>query len=99
MEGEPKITTIEKIKNPKRVEQGKRLAAISREAKARKAKERQEQQEQESEILPYLLLVPVTVIGVAAFGGYCYWKKEESKKEEKPKKEEEPKTVSRLERL
>ena len=71
---EPKITTIEKVKNPKRVEQGKKLPAISREAKARKAKERQEhqQQQQESEILPYLLLVPVIVIG-----GYCYWKKEE----------------------
>ena len=36
---EPKITTMEKVKNPKRVEQGKRLAAISREAKSRKAKE------------------------------------------------------------
>ena len=98
MEGEPKIPTIEKIKNPKRVEQGKRLAAISREAKARKAKEQQEQQ-QESEILPCLLLVPVTVIGLAAFGGYCYWGKKESKKEEEPKKVEEPKRVLRLERL
>ena len=37
---EPKITTVQKIKDPKRVEQGKRLAAISREAKARKAAER-----------------------------------------------------------
>ena len=36
---EPKITTMEKVKNPKRVEQGKRLTAISREAKSRKAKE------------------------------------------------------------
>ena len=40
MEDEHKITTVEKVKNPKRVEQGKRLAAISREAKARKAAER-----------------------------------------------------------
>ena len=39
MEGETKITTVEKVKDPKRVAQGKRLAAISREAKARKAKE------------------------------------------------------------
>ena len=37
---ETKITTVEKVKNPKRVEQGKCLAAISREAKARKAAER-----------------------------------------------------------
>ena len=36
---ETKITTVEKVKNPKRVEHGKRLAAISREAKARKAAE------------------------------------------------------------
>ena len=40
MKDEHKITTVEKVKNPKRVEQGKRLAAISREAKARKAGER-----------------------------------------------------------
>ena len=40
MEEEPKITTTEKVKNPKRVEQGKRLAVISKEAKARKAAER-----------------------------------------------------------
>ena len=39
MEEQTKITTVEKVKNPKRVEQGKRLAAISREAKARKAAE------------------------------------------------------------
>ena len=45
MEGENKETKItsvekEKVKDPKRVEQGKRLAAISREAKERKARER-----------------------------------------------------------
>ena len=38
---EPEITNPEKTKNPKRVEQGKRLAAISREAKERK-KQQQE---------------------------------------------------------
>ena len=32
----PKITAVVKEKNPKRVEQGKRLAAISRAAKERK---------------------------------------------------------------
>ena len=37
---ESKITTLEKFKNPKRVGQGKRLAAISRETKERKARER-----------------------------------------------------------
>ena len=44
MEEEPKITT--KVKNPKRVEQGKRLAAISKEAKARKAAERKKVEEE-----------------------------------------------------
>ena len=40
---DPKITSLEKekTKNPKRVEQGKRLAAISREAKERKKQERE----------------------------------------------------------
>ena len=36
-----KLTTFEKVKNPKRVEQVKRLAAISKEANARKAAERE----------------------------------------------------------
>ena len=38
---EPEVTNPEKAKNPKRVEQGKRLSAISREAKERK-KQQQE---------------------------------------------------------
>ena len=37
MEGETNITTVEKVKDPRRVAQGKRLAAISREAKERRA--------------------------------------------------------------
>ena len=40
MSEEHKITTVEKVKNPGRVAAGKRLAAISKEAKARKAEER-----------------------------------------------------------
>ena len=50
---ETKITSVikEKIKDPIRVAQGKKLGAISREAKERKAKERtmQEQSEEEEE--------------------------------------------------
>ena len=38
---EPEITNPEKTKNPKRVEQGKRLAAISREAKERKRQQQE----------------------------------------------------------
>ena len=98
MEGETKITTVEKVKDLKRVAQGKRLAAISREAKARKVKERQEEQQQcKSEILPYLLFVSVIVISVGAFGGYRYWKKEPIKEE--PKKEPRENSVNRVSRL
>ena len=38
MEGETKITTVKKVKEPRKVELGKKLAAISREAKARRSK-------------------------------------------------------------
>ena len=69
---ESKVITApktEKVKDPRRVELGKRLGVISKEAKARKARERQEQQQQESETLsPYLLLAPA--IAVTALGGY-----------------------------
>ena len=78
-EEEPKVITApktEKVKDPRRVEFGKRLKAISREAKARKVMERQQQKQQESETTSYLLLVPVIVIGVVAFGGYRYWFKD-----------------------
>ena len=57
-EEEPKVITapkMEKVKDPRRVELGKRLGAISNEAKACKARERQEQQRQEF-LLTYLLL-------------------------------------------
>ena len=37
-----KITTVKKVKDPRSVEQGKRLAAISREAKKCKAREREQ---------------------------------------------------------
>ena len=40
MDEDPKITTVQKVKNPNRVEAGKRVGAISKEAKARKAAER-----------------------------------------------------------
>ena len=47
---ENKITTVEKsvkVKDPKRVEMGKRLAKISKEAKERKARQHFEQEEKE----------------------------------------------------
>ena len=38
MSEEPKITSVEKTKDPRRVEAGKRLAMISKQAKERKAR-------------------------------------------------------------
>ena len=46
-EEKPKVITatkVKKVKDPRRVELGKRLGAISRETKARKARERQQKQ-------------------------------------------------------
>ena len=70
------ITNPEKTegpKNPKRVEQGKRLAAISREAKERKRQEQEKflesEDPQESEHQGKIILFGVGVIG-AAFLAY-----------------------------
>ena len=99
-EESPKITvnTTEKVKNPKRVEQGKKLAAISRESKERKAREREAQIKAESKseligVLPYVVIVPVigliTYVGVFVYDIHHYFiKKEEPPREnviEKPK--------------
>ena len=39
-EEKPKITTVKKVEDPKRVEAGKKLAAISKAAKERKIREK-----------------------------------------------------------
>ena len=51
MSEEPKITTTEKVKNPGRVAAGRRLAAISKEAKARKAEERRAEPKKKKNVL------------------------------------------------
>ena len=96
----PKFTanTTEKVKNPKRVEQGKKLAAISKETRERKAREREAQIKAEAKselfgVLPYVVIVPVTglntYVGVFVYDVHHYFiKKEEPPKEnviEKPK--------------
>ena len=63
---EPKITTVQKVKNPKHVEQGKRLVAISKEPKARKAAERKKAEECIGN--SNLLYVTVGVLGAAGLG-------------------------------
>ena len=82
-------TKVEKVKDPKRVKLGKRLGAISKEARERKARERQ----RESLMSSYLVFGLPTVIGIAgaAFIGYYYFKnnvREEVTKEEQ--QEEQP---------
>ena len=85
-----KITSEIKVKDPRRVAQGKRLAAISREAKARKAKEREasirkeeadrcEQSERESYYSTTLLPVIAGVLVVG--GGYYFYQR---KKDQQP---------------
>ena len=91
---ENKITTVEKTvkpKDPRKVELGKRLAKISREAKERKARlcERKE-------ILDYIDFRYVVggVMLLAAIGGlyFAYKKDNREIKEEKFKEEEEKKS-------
>ena len=90
-EESPKFTTTKKVKNPKRVEQGKKLAAISRESRERKAREREAQvkagaRSELSSVLPYVVIVPVigfiTYVGVFVYDVHHYF----IKKEEAPKK-------------
>ena len=87
MSEEQKITT--RIKNPKRVEQGRRLAAISKEAKARKAEERKKLEE-ECTGNANLLYVSVGVLGVIGLGYGVY--NFLCKKDEEPQQQEEPQT-------
>ena len=87
MSDEHIMTTVEKVKNPKRVEQGKRLAAISKAAKARKAEERKKLEE-ECTGGPNLLYVSVGILGVIGlgYGTYNFLRK----KEEPQQQQEQP---------
>ena len=80
----PKITSEIRVKNPLRVAQGKKLAAISREAKARKAREREANIRKEEvdrcekeNYFPYAIF---PVIGILAFGGGYYFFQQRKKK-------------------
>ena len=95
---EPKITTVEqKTKNPGRVASGKRLAAISRKAKARKAEERRRAgKEEECTGNANLLYVSVGVLGVIGlgYGAYnllCKGPQESQQQEEEGPQEKQPK--------
>ena len=84
----PKITSEVKVKDPRRVAQGKRLAAISREAKARKAREREmsirkeevEKCEKEN-YFPSYTVFPVIAGVLVVGGGYFFYQR---KKDQQP---------------
>ena len=91
MSEEHKITTVEKVKNPGRVAAGKRLAAISKEAKARKAEERKKAEAECTEN-SNLLYVTVGVLGVTGlgYGVYNFLCKQEPQQQEQPQEEQQP---------
>ena len=91
---ENKITSTEKsvkIKDPRRVELGKRLARISKEAKARKAKERESAKNQKMEMIDFKYIVGGVAVLAGIFGIYFSWKKDkrETKQEQRFEKVEE----------
>ena len=93
MSEETKITTTEqRVKNPARVVAGRRLASISKEAKARKAEERKKLEE-ECTGNANLLYVSVGVLGVIGLGYGTYnflCKKEEPQQQQEPQEEKQP---------
>ena len=87
------MTTVkQKMKNPGRVAAGKRLAAISKAAKARKAEERKKLEEECIEN-SNLLYVSVGILGVIGLGYGTYnflCKKEEKPQQDQPQQEKQP---------
>ena len=94
MSEETKITTTEqRVKNPGRVAAGRRLAAISKEAKARKAEERRRAGKEECTGNANLLYVSVGVLGVIGLGYGTYiflCKKEEPQEKQEQQQEQQP---------
>ena len=81
---EVKITSVEKVKDPKRVEAGKRLAAMSKQAKEKKAIENLSQKMSIDEfqipsINPLAVVGVVGVVGVVVY--YKYLNKTKTKSE------------------
>ena len=91
-----KITSVEKTKNPKRVEAGKKLGAISRQAKeAKEAKGASEASAASGVVIP--TFDPLTAVGVVGVIGmivyYGYNNSKESPKES-PKEENQAESVT-----
>ena len=91
MAEEPKITAVEKVKNPGRVAAGKRLAAISKAAERKKA-------EEECIENSNLLYVTVGVLGVTGLGYGVYnlfREKEEQQQEQQGEVEQQQEKVKK----
>ena len=94
---ELKITSVEKVKDPKRVEAGKKLAAMSKQAKEKKAIEKQNLQQmsigelQVSSIEPLAVLGIVGVVGIVVY--YKYFSKSDLTETVNPVETPESKTI------
>ena len=104
--GSPKITSEVKVKDPRRVAQGKRLAAISREAKARKAREREASirkeeadrcERSERESYCYTLLPVIAGVLVVGGGYYFYQRKKDQQPDNDNSEEKQQPGNSHLE--
>ena len=79
---ETKITSVEKAKDPKRVEAGKKLGAMSKQAKEKKASQRIEI-EDEFKVPSFDSIDPLAVVGVVGVvGAIVYYKYFSKKKSE-----------------
>ena len=87
MSEESKITTVEKVKNPGRVAAGKRLAAISKQAKARKAEERKKAECIKNSNLLYVSVGVLGVVGLG-YGVYNFLCKQPQEQEPQPQEQE-----------
>ena len=105
-ETETKITSVEKAKDPKRVEAGKKLGAMSKQAKEKKASQRVTF-EDEFKVPSIDSIDPLAVVGVVGVVGAIVYYKYFSKKNENPTPEstkqletpaEKPKQVKQAER-
>ena len=94
---EVKITSVEKVKDPKRVEAGKRLGAMSKQAKEKKAVDKLAQKMSDDEfqtpsidsVSPLAVVGVIGVVGIAVYYKYFCGVKTET---EVVKSENTPKT-------
>ena len=99
---ETKITSVEKAKDPKRVEAGKKLGAMSKQAEEKKASQRIEI-EDEFKVPSFDSVDPLVVVGILGFvGTIVYYKffsknKSEDSKPKGSKSEPEPKQAKSTE--